>query len=129
MVEALITHEAPIQTPWTVTKYITSAHEEVVWHQGKLPRINERVNELVSRPKIRDSEYKACVLILAATKPEMIVDTVDGIMKVYLYIFIYIYIYACMLIHAYAHTCICVYIHEYTHTYISSYIRTYAYAL
>ncbi len=49
VVEALITHEAPIQTPWTVTKYITSAHEEVVWHEGKLPRMQKRVTELVSR--------------------------------------------------------------------------------
>ena len=112
VVEALITHEAPIQTPWTVTKYITSAHEEVVWHQGKLPRINERVNELVSRPKIRDSEYKACVLILAATKPEMIVDTADGIMKVYIYIHIYIYIY----IYMHAYTCIRSYMHMRIHT-------------
>ena len=34
VVEALITHKTPIVTHWEVTKYITSAHDEVVWHEG-----------------------------------------------------------------------------------------------
>ena len=58
VVEALITHEAPIQTPWTVTKYITSAHEDVVWHEGKLPRMNKRVTELVSRYNVHNSNER-----------------------------------------------------------------------
>ena len=34
-------------------RYITSASEEVLWHEGKLPTIDKRVDELIARPQTR----------------------------------------------------------------------------
>jgi hypothetical protein len=81
VVETLITHEIPVGDSWAITKFIASAHEEVVWHEGKIPPMERRIKELVSRPKIRNSERQACFTILNSKTPEEIVATVTNLMN------------------------------------------------
>lgn len=59
VVEALITHEVPVGDSWKITKFISSASNEVRWHEGKIVIVDKRVDELISRPKIRYFEYCA----------------------------------------------------------------------
>jgi hypothetical protein len=53
VVEALITHEVPVGDSWKITKFISSASNEVRWHEGKIIAVDKRVDELILRPKIR----------------------------------------------------------------------------
>jgi hypothetical protein len=103
VVEALITHEVPIGDSWKITKFISSASNEVRWHEDKIVQVDKRVDELISRPKIRYlniffdifaafvnslisfslyrvSEREAMDALLRATNPEEILNIVNTVM-------------------------------------------------